>query len=164
MNNSKKFDESPFKHKLDTENFLAFSDVQSPKDFCPANSSSPQKPWNPQSRNYYQNNWNRRSSGNFRQYNSAQSYYNKSYNSFEYKQQQKPYFKNNRSFNSSFNRSKSESFGSGKGFDDYSNSCYLHPSFMENPWAALEKQLEEEDSKESEDLVCNITDQLEQET
>ncbi|KAK4875488.1 hypothetical protein RN001_011910 [Aquatica leii] len=156
-------EDSPFKHKLDTDDFLAFNDIPSSQEFCPGNSSSPQKQWLQQPRKNYQNNWGRRSSGNFRQNNSPQNYYNKSYNSFEYKQH-KPYFKNNRSFDSSFNKSKNDSFSYGKSFEQTNASSYLHPSFMENPWAALEKQLEEESNKDADDLVCNLSNELEQET
>lgn len=56
------------KHAIETADFLGFSE-QSFVEFCPTNSSSPQKQWKQNYRNNFQRSWNHqnhRYSGNYR--------------------------------------------------------------------------------------------------
>ncbi|KAK5644848.1 hypothetical protein RI129_006148 [Pyrocoelia pectoralis] len=139
MNESNSNENSGIQNKLDTSDFLAFSDSACAVEFSPAVSSSPQKPWyNNNSRNNSPYYFNNRSYGNSRHtYNNTLPH--KVFKSFDNKQR-KPNFKGSNSFNSYFQKSKNDSFNSGR--NDSSNILnYLHPSFMENPWESLEKRL-----------------------
>ncbi|KAF2887994.1 hypothetical protein ILUMI_18179 [Ignelater luminosus] len=136
------------KHTIETADFLAFND-KSFGEFCPTNSSSPQKQWKPMNRNNFQKTWshqNRRFSGNFRGHsyggNTDRSFHNKTFHG--------PYenYQQRSSFNRSFSSNPSTLFKGDSSYNSPQHSrgrgidirSYLHPSFTEDPWEALEKE------------------------
>lgn len=125
-----------------SDDFLSFNDSNQ-NDFQPINSSSPQKSWEPKKN--YKNNWNsNKYQGNNRSnffYSPNNGQRNRSFNN-SYQNR-----RNNRSFNSS-NSFRSEGFDSSNNASrgETNIASYLHPSFMENPWERLERQLKQEET------------------
>lgn len=108
--------------KIDS-NVIGFDSPSKNNHFRPSNYSSPVQPksgYNRNSGNWRHNNYN---TNKRYSYNANTTFNNSSrYNS--------PGSSQNKSANSTFNQSD--------------GSEYLHPSFTENPWEALERQLKEE--------------------
>ncbi|KAB0794904.1 hypothetical protein PPYR_11745 [Photinus pyralis] len=135
------------KNRLDTPDFLAFSDASCVGEFSPTVSSSPQKQWyGNQAQNISPYYFNNRPHGNPR-YSPNNTPPHKVFQSFT-RNHRKPNFKGSNSFNSYFQKSTNRSFNSGRN-DSSSMSKYIHPSFMEDPWLELEKQLNASNSNNS---------------
>ncbi|XP_065163256.1 GATA zinc finger domain-containing protein 14 [Atheta coriaria] len=144
--------------KVNTSDFIGFSvDTQgSPGNhhFSPGNYSSPQGHQNPpffqNNRGKRFNNFNHNNRNSFNNYNN----YNNQYNNSPNRSFNRSYNSNhNRSYNSSFNQSQNRSFnnfGHFKAKQDHNNTfnkhLFMHPSFMENPWAELEQKLVQQKS------------------